>query len=71
MPIGGGHIHRRRTGQGCHVQVCDLAKNLISAGSSSQIDGSQRPDHEDDEFPAGSACGSRETLNKVSLSTGI
>jgi len=34
----GNHIHWRRTGQRRDVQVCNLAKNLIFAGSRSQID---------------------------------
>ena len=38
VPIGGNHIHWRRTGQRRDVQVCNLAKNLIFAGSRSQID---------------------------------
>src|ERR1700733_8688972 len=46
VPIGGYHIYRRGTGQRFHVQICDLAKNLIFAGLRSQIHCSPRPDHD-------------------------
>src|ERR1700683_1162277 len=53
VSIGGNHIHRRRTGQGRHVQVCNLAENMISIGGvffgpSFDIGRSQAPSHEND-----------------------
>src|ERR1700733_7443661 len=37
VPVGRDHIHWRRTGQRRHMQVCNLAVNLISAGAGFHI----------------------------------